>query len=53
MITPYKVSVGVQNLQNPAERVERLSIQFLQLKLFPPVWNFCKQYLFVDEGDTD
>jgi len=51
---PYKVSVGVQNLQNPAERVDTtFTIQFFTTEIIPsrlkPTVNTA---LYVDEGDT-
>jgi hypothetical protein len=51
---PYKVSVGVQNLQNPAERVDTtFTIQFFTTEIVPsrlkPTVNTA---LYVDEGDT-
>jgi hypothetical protein len=51
---PYKVSVGVQNLQNPTERVDTtFTIQFFTTEIIPsrlkPTVN---SVLYVDEGDT-
>jgi hypothetical protein len=51
---PYKVSVGVQNLQNPAERVDTtFTIEFFTTEIIPsrlkPTVN---SVLYVDEGDT-
>ena len=51
---PYKVSVGVQNLQNPAERVDTtFIIQFFTTEIIPsrlkPTVN---SVLYVDESDT-
>jgi hypothetical protein len=51
---PYKVSVGVQNLQNPTERVDTtFTIQFFTTEIIPsrlkPTVN---GVLYVDEGDT-
>ncbi|HEY4936185.1 MAG TPA: hypothetical protein VII44_06385 [Puia sp.] len=51
---PYKVGVVVQNLQNPAERVDTtFTIQFFTTEIIPsrlkPTVN---SVLYVDEGDT-
>jgi hypothetical protein len=51
---PYRVSVGVQNLQNPSERVDTaFTIQFFTTEIVPsrlkPTVN---SILYADEGDT-
>ncbi|HEV3222763.1 MAG TPA: hypothetical protein VGZ90_07790 [Puia sp.] len=51
---PYKVSVGVQNLQNPEERLDTtFTIQFFTTEIVPSrLKPSVNSVLFVDEGDT-
>ena len=51
---PYKVSVGVQNLKNPSERVDTtFTIQFFTTEIIPSrLKPSVNSVLFVDEGDT-
>jgi hypothetical protein len=51
---PYKVSVGVQNLQNPAERFDTtFIIQFFTTEIIPSrLKPSVDSVLYVDEGDT-
>jgi hypothetical protein len=51
---PYKVSVGVQNLKNPAERVDTtFTIQFFTTEIVPSrLKPSVNTILSVDEGDT-
>ncbi len=51
---PYKVSVGVQNLQNPAERVDTtFTIQFFTTEIIPSrLKPSVNSNIIVDEGDT-
>jgi len=51
---PYKVSVGVQNLQNPAERMDTtFTIQFFTTEIIPSrLKPSVNSVLYVDEGDT-
>ncbi len=51
---PYKVSVGVQNLQNPSERVDTtFTIQFFTTEIIPSrLKASVNSALIVDEGDT-
>jgi hypothetical protein len=51
---PYKISVGVQNLQNPEERVDTtFTIQFFTTEIIPSrLKPSVNSVLFVDEGDT-
>jgi len=51
---PYKVSVGVQNLHNPEERVDTtFTIQFFTTEIVPSrLKPSVNSTLFVDEGDT-
>lgn len=51
---PYKVSVGVQNLHNPEERVDTtFTIQFFTTEIVPSrLKPSVNSILFVDEGDT-
>jgi hypothetical protein len=51
---PYKVSVGVQNLQNPEERVDTtFIIQFFTTDIIPSrLKASVNSVLYVDEGDT-
>jgi len=51
---PYKVLVGVQNLQNPAERVDTtFTIQFFTTEIIPSrLKPSVNSILYVDEGDT-
>jgi hypothetical protein len=51
---PYKVSVGVQNLQNPAERVDTtFTIQFFTTEIIPSrLKSSVNSVMYVDEGDT-
>jgi hypothetical protein len=51
---PYKVSVGVQNLQNPEERVDTtFIIQFFTTEIVPSrLKPSVNSVLYVDEGDT-
>jgi hypothetical protein len=51
---PYKVSVGVQNLRNPAEKVDTtFSIQFFTTEIIPSrLKPSVNSEVFVDEGDT-
>jgi hypothetical protein len=51
---PYKVSVGVQNLRNPAERVDTtFSIQFFTTEIIPSrLKPSVNSEVFVEEGDT-
>ena len=51
---PYKVSVGVQNLQNPSERVDTtFTIQFFTTEIIPSrLKPSVNSEVFVDEGDT-
>src|ERR1700722_20797240 len=51
---PYKVSVGVQNLHNPEERVDTtFIIQFFTTEIVPSrLKPSVNSVLFVDEGDT-
>jgi hypothetical protein len=51
---PYKVTVGVQNLENPAERVDTtFTIQFFTTEIIPShLKPSVNSTVFVDEGDT-
>lgn len=51
---PYKVTVGVQNLLNPAERVDTtFTMQFFTTEIIPSrLKSSVNNPLFVDEGDT-
>ncbi len=51
---PYKVSVGVQNLQDPGERVDTtFTIQFFTTEIIPSrLKPSVNSVLYVDEGDT-
>jgi hypothetical protein len=51
---PYKVSVGVQNLHDPEERVDTtFTIQFFTTEIVPSrLKPSVNSVLFVDEGDT-
>jgi hypothetical protein len=51
---PYKVSVGVQNLKNPSERVDTtFTIQFFTTEIVPSrLKPSVNSILSVDEGDT-
>ncbi|HCL82700.1 MAG TPA: hypothetical protein DIC22_01940 [Chitinophagaceae bacterium] len=51
---PYKVSIGVQNLQNPAERIDTtFTIQFFTTEIIPSrLKPSVNSILYVDEGDT-
>ena len=51
---PYKVSVGVQNLRNPSDRVDTtFTIQFFTTEIVPSrLKPSVNSILFVDEGDT-
>jgi hypothetical protein len=51
---PYKVSVGVQNLKNPAERVDTtFTIQFFTTEIIPSrLKPSVNSVVMVDEGDT-
>jgi len=51
---PYKVTVGVQNLQNPADRVDTtFTIQFFTTEIIPSrLKPSVNSVLFADEGDT-
>jgi hypothetical protein len=51
---PYKVTVGVQNLLNPAERIDTtFTIQFFTTEIIPSrLKPSVNSTLFVDEGDT-
>jgi hypothetical protein len=51
---PYKVSVGVQNLHNPEERVDTtFTIQFFTTEIVPSrLKPSVNSLLYVDEGDT-
>ena len=51
---PYKVSVGVQNLQNPVESVDTtFTIQFFTTEIIPSrLKPSVNSILYVDEGDT-
>jgi hypothetical protein len=51
---PYKVSVGVQNLQKPEERIDTtFTIQFFTTDIVPSrLKPSVNSILFVDEGDT-
>ncbi len=51
---PYKVSVGVQNLKNPSDRVDTtFTIQFFTTEIVPSrLKPSVNSMLFVDEGDT-
>ncbi|HXB30843.1 MAG TPA: hypothetical protein VNW49_13540 [Puia sp.] len=51
---PYKVSVGVQNLHNPEERVDTtFTIQFFTTEIVPSrLKPSVNSVLFIDEGDT-
>ncbi len=51
---PYKVSVGVQNLQKPEERIDTtFIIQFFTTEIIPSrLKPSVNNVLFVDEGDT-
>jgi hypothetical protein len=51
---PYKVSVGVQNLQDPSERVDTtFTIQFFTTEIIPSrLKPSVNSVLYVDEGDT-
>jgi hypothetical protein len=51
---PYKVSVGVQNLRDPAEKVDTtFTIQFFTTEIIPShLKPSVNSILFVDEGDT-
>jgi hypothetical protein len=51
---PYKVSVGVQNLKDPSERVDTtFTIQFFTTEIIPSrLKPSVNSILYVDEGDT-
>jgi hypothetical protein len=51
---PYKVSVGVQNLQNPADKVDTMfTIQFFTTEIIPSrLKPSVNSEVYVDEGDT-
>jgi hypothetical protein len=51
---PYRVSVGVQNLQDPAERVDTtFTIQFFTTEIIPSrLKPSVNSILYIDEGDT-
>jgi hypothetical protein len=51
---PYKVTVGVQNLQNPGDRVDTtFTIQFFTTEIIPSrLKPSVNSVLFADEGDT-
>ncbi len=51
---PYKVNVGVQNLQNPTERVDTsFSILFFTTEIVPSrLKPSVNSVLYIDEGDT-
>lgn len=51
---PYRVSVGVQNLLNPAEKIDTtFTIQFFTTEIVPSrLKPSVNSELFVDEGDT-
>lgn len=51
---PYRVSVGVQNLQDPAERVDTtFTIQFFTTEIIPSrLKPSVNSILYADEGDT-
>ena len=51
---PYKIGVGIQNLQNPSERLDTsFTIQFFTTEIIPShLKPSVNSTLFVDEGDT-
>jgi hypothetical protein len=51
---PYKVFIGVQNLQNPADRLDtNFTIQFFTTEIIPSrLKPSVNSILYVDEGDT-